>query len=236
MSKLNIVGINGSPRKNGNSATLLKWVLAGCAEAGAGVELIQISDYDIQYCQGCNRCLREGACPIDDDYLLLFRKMMAADGIVVASPVYADAPTAQLKTLMDRMTLLNLFGATFQNKLSVGLATSGVAPTKNVARRIADMFGCRCGFLGATTATLKGGYQPLELVHKPDLPEKANRLGKKLVYRLGKRKGKEVFTMKRIWISFLRKHLLSKMVTRFPEEFKSAIELQPGIYSVKNKH
>jgi len=228
VKNIKVIGLNGSPNRNGNTATLIKWVLDGCHEAGAEVEMLNVSDYDIKYCLGCNSCLREGACIITDDYQAVYNKIIEADGIVVGSPVYADAPTAILKTLMDRMTLLNLYAATFQKKFSIGVATSGLAPTKGVAKGIAEMFGQRCGAIGATTATLENGPQPLEQNHRPDLPARANKLGKRFVNRISA--NKPVFSLKSLWINILRKYLLSKMVTRFPKFFGGAININPGLY------
>ena len=230
MKPVRIIGINGSPRKAGSTDTLMRWVLEGCAEAGAETEVIDIVDYSIEYCRGCSRCLREGRCHIPDDYPIVFEKLSAADGIVVGSPVYEGMPTAQLKTLLDRMTLLNLYAATFGDKLSVGVATSGIAPTRGTARTAAGMFGAVVGIIGAKTATLKGGMKHLEERHHPKLPGKARKLGRKLVGRVVVSEGKRFSSLKTAWIYFLRKFFLRKMVNRFPEDFKAAIEMNPDLY------
>ncbi len=87
-----VIGLNGSPNRGGNTVTLMNWVLGGCAEAGAAVERLHICDFDIQYCLGCRRCLKEGRCPLDDDYESVLEKIRHADGIVIGTPVCADVP------------------------------------------------------------------------------------------------------------------------------------------------
>jgi len=64
---MHIVALNGSPHREGNTATLMQWVLDGCEEAGASTEWLYIVDWRIEYCQGCFTCLRTGTCPIADD-------------------------------------------------------------------------------------------------------------------------------------------------------------------------
>ena len=78
---MHIVALNGSPHRKGNTATLMQWVLDGCAEAGAGVEWLHVADCHIEYCQGCFTCLRTGACPIVDDVPLALIKLR--DGVAL---------------------------------------------------------------------------------------------------------------------------------------------------------
>lgn len=229
---IKIVGLNGSPNRKGNTVTLMKWVLGGCVEAGAAVELLHVCDYNIDYCLGCNCCLKEGLCPLEDDYSTVTGKLLEADGIVVGSPVYADAPTALLKTLMDRMTLLVLYTALFEDKPTVGVATSGFAPTKGVAKKIA-MFGQRCGVIGANTTTFKRGPQPLDRFHKPNLPLQANKTGKKLVCRI--LSGRRVLNLDGLWIHVLRKYFLSKLVAGHPDFFAAVIKIRPDLYGAAGK-
>ena len=189
--------------------------------------MLHICDYNIKYCAGCNCCLKEGFCIIDDDFNAVFTRLMKADGIIVGSPVYANAPTAQLKTLMDRMTLLNLYAATFHDKLTIGVATSGIAPTKGVAKKIAEMFGQRCGIIGSTTVSFKNGPLPLDQAHKPSLPLRANKMGMQLIHKISR--AKRYPTFMGLWIHILRKYLLSKLVTRNPETFAAAIRMKPEL-------
>jgi multimeric flavodoxin WrbA len=181
LKPIRIVALNGGPHRHGNTVTLMDWVLGGCKDMEASVEWLHIGDYDIRYCQGCFTCLRTGICPIKDDFLSLREELLAADGLVVGSPVYEGAPTAQLKTLMDRLTLIHLYTILFERQFSVGVATSGIAPTKEVAKGLASFFGRRSGYIGANTASVANGYRSLAEFHDARLPEKARRVGRRLV-------------------------------------------------------
>ena len=69
---------------------------------GAETEIVLLSDLEIDYCSGCGTCLREGECPQKDDVTGIQEKMLAANGIVLGSPVYTLHVTAQIKTFIDR--------------------------------------------------------------------------------------------------------------------------------------
>jgi multimeric flavodoxin WrbA len=218
-----ILALNGSPHRNGNTATLMGWVLEGCAEEGAECTWIHLADYDIGYCQGCNTCMRMGECPIQDDVPDIRDRLLGADGIVVGSPVYEGQPTAQLKTLMDRLALFVLYTDLFAQQRSVGVATSGLAPTRGTAKA-AEMFGRSSGIIGAQTASLRKGYQPLAERHSPRLPRRARALGGKLVRDI--RRSDRALDLRRLYIAALRSLLNRFLVERNPELFAGAIRIQ----------
>lgn len=94
--------LSGSPRKNGNSDTLCDQFAMGAAEAGHTVEKIRVAEKNIGYCRGCYACKDTGICAIQDDMAGILQKMIDADVIVLASPVYFYSIDAQLKALIDR--------------------------------------------------------------------------------------------------------------------------------------
>ena len=96
------IGIVGSPRKNGNTEIITKHTLEAIEEEGIETELITLAGLNIQPCNACRVCTNEETCPIDDDVFPIYRKMKAADAIVVASPVYYGSATALIKALMER--------------------------------------------------------------------------------------------------------------------------------------
>ena len=98
--------ISSTPRKGGNSDILCDEFAAGAKEAGNKVEKIRISDKKIGYCTGCYACQKTGKCAIKDDAKKVIDKMMAADVIVLASPVYFYSISAQLKALFDRTVVV----------------------------------------------------------------------------------------------------------------------------------
>ena len=97
-----VLGISGSPRRHGNTETLLDSFLDGAQEAGASVEKVVLRDLDYTPCKGCNACHKTGECIVQDDAITLFDKILAADCIAVASPIYSMGITAELKGLIDR--------------------------------------------------------------------------------------------------------------------------------------
>lgn len=95
--------LSSSPRRHGNSDTLCDEFLRGAAEAGNAAEKIFLGDRTIHYCTGCSACSRDGRpCPQRDDAAEVIEKMLAADVIVMATPVYFYTMSAQMKTLIDR--------------------------------------------------------------------------------------------------------------------------------------
>ncbi|MDR1532333.1 MAG: flavodoxin family protein [Clostridiales bacterium] len=103
MSK-NILVISASPRKGGNSDTLCGQFIKGAAEAGHQSEKVYFNDKTINYCSGCGVCFTKHECPQKDDMADVLDKMIRADVLVLASPVYFYCMNAQLKTLIDRTT------------------------------------------------------------------------------------------------------------------------------------
>jgi len=99
----NVLILSGSPRRGGNSDTLCDRLMDGAREAGHEVEKIFIRDKKINYCTGCGTCFQgEKPCPQKDDMSALLDKMIAADAIVMATPVYFYTMNGQMKTLIDR--------------------------------------------------------------------------------------------------------------------------------------
>ena len=102
MSKKVLV-LSGSPRKGGNSDTLCDQFILGAKETGNETEKIFLRNKEINYCVACDTCKRnEGICDQEDDMAKVLDKMIAADVIVMATPVYFYTMDAQMKTLIDR--------------------------------------------------------------------------------------------------------------------------------------
>ncbi|MDD5465158.1 MAG: flavodoxin family protein [Candidatus Omnitrophica bacterium] len=104
-----IVGLSGSPRKDGNTEILVKEALKAAKSRGAETEFVSLAGKEIQPCQACYTCRLEeskGECAIEDDLAEIFEKFKEADGIIIGSPVYFLTVTAQLKALFDRSLVL----------------------------------------------------------------------------------------------------------------------------------
>lgn len=100
---MKILGIAGSPRRNGNTDILLRQAMLGAAEAGAETRTVVLSALNINPCRHCDGCLRAGGrCVIEDDMQWLHLDLREADGIVLASPIFFMGITAQAKAMIDR--------------------------------------------------------------------------------------------------------------------------------------
>lgn len=103
MSK-NILIISSSPRRNANSDILCDEFMRGANEAGHSVEKIRLAESNINYCTGCCSCIgKPGRCVQADDMNGILEKILAADVLVLASPVYFRSFNGQMKTFMDRV-------------------------------------------------------------------------------------------------------------------------------------
>jgi multimeric flavodoxin WrbA len=99
---LKILGICGSPRRGGNTEVLLKEALKGAHEAGVEVEEIFLRDKTISPCLEIYGCKKDGRCVIKDDFQEVAEKMVQADALILASPIFFYTVSAHTKMLMDR--------------------------------------------------------------------------------------------------------------------------------------
>jgi multimeric flavodoxin WrbA len=99
---MKVIGIVGSPRKNGNTEIITRHALKAVEEEGIETEVIRLAGLNIQPCNACMACQNEETCPIDDDLFPIYLRMREADAIILASPVYYGSATALLKALMER--------------------------------------------------------------------------------------------------------------------------------------
>ncbi len=111
MSK--IIAINGSPRKNGNTATLLQNALDGAKSQGAETELVNLVDLKYQGCISCFACKRKGTeyigkCAMKDDLTPILEKAMTADAIILGSPIYIGDVTGMMRSFIERFGFMNI--------------------------------------------------------------------------------------------------------------------------------
>lgn len=101
---MKILGICASPRgSNSTTLQLIQSVLEGARSNGAEVEVVDVCDLDIRFCNACQACFKTGKCVHKDDFAALYEKILASDGLVWGSPNYFRSVTAQMKTFIDRM-------------------------------------------------------------------------------------------------------------------------------------
>ena len=102
---MKVIAFNGSSRKDGNTAILIKRVLQVLEAEGIQTELIQLAGEQIRGCNACRTCYttKNNRCVIEDDNVNAYiQKMIEADGIILGSPVYFSMMTPELKALIDR--------------------------------------------------------------------------------------------------------------------------------------
>lgn len=122
---MKVLAINGSPRSNGNTSLALEEMRKIFDEEGIEFEIVQIGMKDIRGCIACNRCSETGKCVFDDVVNELAPKFEAADGLVVASPVYYASANATLIACLDRLFYSTSFDKTMKVGASVACARRG---------------------------------------------------------------------------------------------------------------
>ncbi len=105
---MNVIAINGSPRKTWNTAQMLESALQGCADVGAETELVHLIDYQFKGCISCFACKRLGGpsyakCAVNDDLKPILERIWAADALIIGAPVYFGDVTADLRALLERL-------------------------------------------------------------------------------------------------------------------------------------
>ncbi len=103
---MHVMGLQGSPRKRGNTESLISAFLDEAKTHGAHCQLLDVPRMNIRPCQGCGNCEKKGFCVIDDDMQQVYPLLRQADIIVMGTPVYFYGATAQLKALIDRSQAL----------------------------------------------------------------------------------------------------------------------------------
>jgi len=103
---IKVLGLLGSPRRQSNTEILLDSALAGAVDRGAETEKLLLSEMDISPCKEIYACLETGRCAIQDDMQVIYEKILAADHLIFASPIFFYGITAQAKAMVDRCQAL----------------------------------------------------------------------------------------------------------------------------------
>jgi len=174
-----IISLLGSPHGlKGNTAQLLQVVLQGAEALDAQNETIILKGNTVKPCRGCDACHKKGTCRQKDDFESIKQKIIAADGLILASPNYIFSVSAQLKAFMDRCCgVIHCLG--FEGKYGAAVVTSGGGDEASIAEYM-NHFLMTTGILPvgsvwATMGTLTGDGFPLEII------ERSISLGEKLV-------------------------------------------------------
>ena len=122
---MKVLILNGSPRKNGNTAVALREMEEVFAQEGMETETILVGNKPIRGCIACGSCARTGKCAFDDIVNEIAPKFEASDGLVVASPVYYASANATLIALLDRLFYSTDFDKTMKVGACVATARRG---------------------------------------------------------------------------------------------------------------
>jgi len=184
-----ILAVYGSPRKKGNSTVLANQIILGAASEGAKVETVYLNGLNIKPCQGCYSCQAKDAkgCVVKDDMQDVYSKIVDADALIIASPVYWFSMSAQTKIFMDRCIALynedneksRLYGKTLAIAMTYGDKDAFSSGCINALRTFQDAY----RFVGADIAGMVYGSaeEPGEIKDNTELMQEALELGKELV-------------------------------------------------------
>ena len=177
MSKKVLV-ISTSPRKGGNSDTLADEFARGARERGNSVEKVTLYDKTIGFCKGCLTCQTTQRCVIRDDADVIARKMLTADVIVFATPIYYYGMCGQMKTLLDQAN--PLFSADYAFRDIYLLAAAAEEDEHTVDGAVTGLTGWIDCFEKARLAgtVFAGGVTAVEEIQGHPALQKAYEMGK----------------------------------------------------------
>ena len=190
-----VLGIGGSPRREGNSDILLKRLLKGASDEGVDTEEIQLRDYQFQSCTGCERCRKDKRCTeLQDGMQLIYPKIREASGLVLISPIHNYNMTALMKSFIDRLYCFYDFSDERPGYWSSQLADQG---RKAIIVVVGEQASREAGGMDLTLETMRrsiealgheviGELPVLGIFHKgkvreyPQILEQAEALGRRL--------------------------------------------------------
>ncbi|MDO9464951.1 MAG: flavodoxin family protein [bacterium] len=185
---MKVLGINGSPRRGGNTDILLDNVLKGAQNKGAEVEKIVLNDLEFSPCQECENMPNDGFCIIEDNMQTIYRKVEEADVIILASPIFFGSLSAQTKMMIDRFQCVWRAKYIFKKQV-FGKRKIGVFISVEGSKR-KDFFDNARSIVKNFFVTINADYkedlfcfgigEKGAILKHPELLKKAFRLGEKL--------------------------------------------------------
>ena len=177
---MKIVVLTGSPRKNGNSAYLAEQFIKGAEEQGHEVFRFDCAFRHVEPCRACNRCGMDGLCIIDDDFLQLRPKLVEADMVVFATPMYYFGISAQMKRVIDRFYAINGQIKSASKKAAFLMTYADTSPKE--AEPMLVHYHTLMDYLGWTSVgeVVASGVWTAGSVRNTDYPQQAYQLGKSL--------------------------------------------------------
>jgi multimeric flavodoxin WrbA len=184
--KTKLVGFVGSPRKSGNTESLVAAILGGAKEKGAETKLVRLAERNISGCQGDYACRQTGRCVRKDDMQECYDDVMGANAVILGSPVYMWQMTAQTKLFVDR--LLAFLNPDYSTRIKKGtklvlVYTQGQPDTQMFmpyfqhTQKMFNFLGFECNDILVAGGT---GAKD-DILKQTDVLARAKELGKKLV-------------------------------------------------------
>lgn len=179
-----ILGIMGSPRKNGNTNILINTILEGAKSEGAHIDIVILRDLTINECDGCHSCWKGNECSKQDDMNDIFPKIIKSDVIVFGTPVYWFGPTAIIKAFIDRFVYFNRPENREKIKdLKAVIAIPFEDETLETAKPLVDMLEKSLNYLKIPlieTILVPGVGEKGDILKKEDILRKSYELGKRI--------------------------------------------------------
>lgn len=181
---MNILGISGTPRKNGNSEILLNAALEPFAEAQWHIERFLLSEKKVAMCIGCETCHERKTCFINDDMLELYEAYAKCDAILIAAPAYWRNVPAQLKAVFDRTYAVSE-RKPLEGKLGGAIAVGrGSSGGQSIVLNIIHNFYLSSGVLcvpGELNGVTASADKPGDILDQPRRLEQARILGRNII-------------------------------------------------------
>jgi multimeric flavodoxin WrbA len=180
---MKVIGIVGSPRKNGNTNTLVHKVLEGAIETGAETRTFLLNEMKYSGCQACDYCKSHEKCKLEDDLAELFEELAEADGVIFGAPIYFGQFSGQMKLFLDRCySLVNPDHSTRLpcGKKAIIVVAQGM-PDPVAYKGVYEEFGGQISrFMGMAvkdTLVAAGYHTPGEVKNDAELMKKAKNAG-----------------------------------------------------------
>ena len=211
--------INGSPRKNGATGKILQAFRTRLEEHGnVAIHYIDLVDYHLQNCLGCENCYKTGICPVQDRASEINQAVSQSQGVIIGSPDYVSNVSGLLKNYIDRGHIV--VEQALKGKYMFVVTTYEIVGGAGVAGILNNMFRNAGGIpAGKFTLKLNHNSNPLE---QPKNLKKINRKADKFYHAIHRNKRKRIFDR---FIHFVALHLVIKpYVVRHPLRFKAVLQ------------
>jgi len=187
LSKKYVVAFNASPRKDGNTATLIRYALNKIEEQGIRTELVHIGGKQVHGCIACMKCFekQDRHCALAKDLVNdCIDRMVQANGIIIGSPTYFSDITPEAKALIDRAGFVAIAnGGLFSRKVGAGIAAVRRAGAVAALDSINHLFGiCDMFTAGSTYWNLGIGFEPGDVEKDAEGIKTMERLGENMAW------------------------------------------------------